>query len=100
MESSIVTPEHWDKGVAIHYEQDIEPVLDHAKALRVDGLTDGGIKRDLWKYAIIPPVIILKLRNEYGVDVFNRNHYPRLFQLLNTDFKHLKTTEKRHTVQH
>lgn len=98
--STVVTPEHWDKGVAIHYEQDVQPLIDHCKTLRNDGLTDGGIKRDLWHYACLPPVIIMKFRNEYGIDVFNRNHYPKLFRLLNTEFKYLKTTEKRHTVQH
>lgn len=89
-----------DPGLRIHYRQDVEPTLDYAKALRNDSLTDSGIKRDMWHYASIPPVVIMKLRFEYGVDVFNRNHYPKLFQLLNTEFKYLKTTELQHTVKH
>ena len=100
VESYIVTPEHETEGTAIHYRQDIEPTIDYCAALRKDGLTDSGIKRDLWQYAHIPPVVIMKLKNEYGVDVFNRNHYPKLFKLLNTEFQYLKTTDKRHTVNH
>jgi hypothetical protein len=83
----------------IHYQQDVEPVLDYTKALRNDNLTDSGIKRDMWHYASIPPVVIMKLRFEYGVDVFNRDHYPKLFQLLNTEFKYLKTTNLNHTIR-
>ena len=96
--STVVTPEHWDKGMAVHYEQDVEPLLDHCKALRNDGLTDYGIKNDLWHYAYIPPVKILELRYKHGVDIYNRDHQKKLFQLLNTEYKGLKTTEKRHTV--
>jgi len=87
-------------GMDIHYRQDVQPTIDYAKALRNDSLTDSGIKRDLWHYASIPPVVIMKLRFEYGVDVFNRNHYPKLFQLLNSEFKYLKTTDLKHTMKH
>lgn len=89
-----------DENFRIHYQQDVEPVLDYAKALRNDSVTDGGIKKDMWLYATLPPVVIMKLRFEYGIDVFNRDHYPKLFKLLNTEFKHLKTTDLRHTVKH
>lgn len=92
--------EHEKRGISIHYQQDVEPVLDYCKMLRNDGLTDYGIKNDLWHYAHITAVAILKLKYEDGVDIFNRNHYPRLFQLLNTKYKYLKTTEKQHTVKH
>ncbi len=89
-----------DSETRVHYRQDVEPTLNFAKALRNDGLTDAGMKRDLWLYASIPPVVIMKLRLEYGVDVFNKNHQKRLFELLNTEFRYLKTTEKMHTVKH
>ena len=89
-----------DPEIRVHYQQDVQPTLDYAAVLRNGSLTDSGIKRDLWLYASIPPVVIMKLRFEYGIDVFNRDHYPRLFQLLNSDFKHLKTTNLTHTVKH
>jgi hypothetical protein len=89
-----------DSETRVHYQQDVEPVLNYAKVLRNDALTDAGIKKDLWLYATIPPVVIMKLKLEYGVDVFNRNHQKRLFELLNTEFRYLKTTDKRHAVKH
>ena len=88
-----------DSAFRIHYQQDVEPTIDYAKALRNDSLTDSGIKRDMWHYASIPPVVIMKMRFEYGVDVFNRNHQKRLFELLNSEFKYLKTTDLQHTVR-
>jgi hypothetical protein len=84
---------------AIHYRADVQPILDYTKALRNDSMTDAGIKNDMWHFASIPPVVIMKLRFEYGVDVFNRNHYKRLFELLNSEFKYLKTTDLNHTVR-
>lgn len=89
-----------DEQTRNYMQQDIEPVLNYTAALRADNLADAGIKRDMWHYAQIPNVIVLKLLHEYGVDVFNRNHYPKLFQLLNTEFRHLKTTNLRHSVKH
>ena len=98
VESYLADNDSEEKGIRIHYQQDIEPLLNYTKAIRNDGLADSGIKRDLWHYAMITPIVIMKLKNEYGVDIFNRNHYKRLFQLLNTEFKYLKTTDKRHAV--
>ncbi len=97
--------EHWvdsneDKETRNWVQQDIEPVLDYTAALRNDNLTDAGIKRDMWHYAQIPNVIVMKLLHEYGVNVFDRNDYPKLFKLLNTEFAYLKTTNLRHTVKH
>lgn len=84
---------------AIHYRQDVEPTLEWVKGIRNESAADSGIKRDFWHFASIPPVVIMKLRFEHGVDVFNRNHQKKLFQLLNTDYKYLKTTNLMHTVK-
>ncbi len=88
-----------DDEIRHHFSQDVEANLDYAKMLRNDGLTDGGIKKEMWHYAHVPPVVILKLKYEHGIDVFNKNHQKRFFQLLNGEFKHLKTTELTHTVK-
>lgn len=89
-----------DGRLQVHYRQDVEPLLEYTKALRNDGLTDSGIKNDFWHYAQIPPVIIMKLRFEYGVDVFNNDHKKKVFEIINRDFPYLKTTEKNHWVKH
>lgn len=88
-----------DNRLQIHYRQDVESVLELNKQERNGGLTDYGIKNDLWLYARIPPVMILKLKYEYGLDVNNKNHLGRIFYLINTEFPYLKCTEKHHDLR-
>jgi hypothetical protein len=92
--------DNYEGRLQIHYRQDVEPILERNHTLRINGLTDSGIKRDMWLYASIPPVIILKLRLEYGVDIFNRNHTKRAVEIINRDFPYLKCTEKHHELAH
>lgn len=88
-----------DNRMQIHYRQDVEPVLEVAKTERINGLTDKGIKNDMWLYARIPPVVILKLKYEYGVDIFKRDHLKKALDLINREFPYLKTTEKHHDLR-
>lgn len=90
----------YEGRIQLHYRQDVEPVLELAKTERINGLTDDGIKQDLWLYARIPPVIILELRFKHGIDIFKRDHLKRAFQVINRDYPYLKCTEKRHTLAH
>jgi hypothetical protein len=47
------------------------------------------------KVACIPLVIAEKWLNDHGVDVFQREHWPRVRQLLNDpDWRYLRTTDK------
>lgn len=89
-----------DGKLQVHYTQDVSPILDYTKRLRNDGLTDHGIKNDLWHYAQIPPVVILEMRFKHGVDVFKRDHLKKAFELINREYPYLKTTEKTHWVRH
>lgn len=90
-----------DNRLQIHYRQDVEPVIELAKAERINGLADKPkMKNDaIHLYARIPPVVILKLKYEYGVDIFNKDHLKRAFDLINQDFPMLKTTEKHHDLK-
>lgn len=90
----------YDDHLQLHYRQDVEPILEVARTERINGLTDGGIKNDLWLYARIPPVVILEMRFKYGVDVFKKDHLKKAFQLINSEYPWLKCTEKRHTLAH
>lgn len=89
-----------DGHLQIHYRQDVAPILDYTKTLRNDGLTDHGIKNDLWHYAQIPPVVILEMRFKHGVNVFDKNDLKRVFELINREYPYLKVTEKNHWVRH
>ncbi len=88
-----------DNRLQVQYKQDVEPLLEVCKAERNDGLTDYGIKKDLWLYARIPPTVILKLRFEHGVNIFDRNHLKRAFEIINRDYPYLKCTEKHHALR-
>lgn len=88
-----------DNRLQIHYQQDVESVLELNKVERNDGLTDYGIKNDLWLYARIPPVVILKMKYEYGVDIFKKDHLKKAFELINREFPYLKCTEKHHDLR-
>lgn len=90
----------YDGHIQLHYRQDVEPLLDLARRERNDGLTDHGIKDDLWLYARIPPVVILEMRFKHGVDIFKRDHMKKAFELINREYPYLKCTEKRHTLAH
>jgi hypothetical protein len=88
-----------DHRQQFHYRQDVESLLEVTRTERINGLTDHGIKKDLWLYARIPPVQILEMKHKYGVDIFKRDHLKRAFELINREYPKLKTTEKIHTVK-
>lgn len=84
----------------MHYRQDVEPLLDYTKMLRNENATDSGIKRDMWHYAQIPPVIVMEMRYKHGVDIFNKNDTKKIFELINREYPKLKVTNKNHWERH
>jgi hypothetical protein len=86
-------------NLQVHYKQDVEPVLELAKYERTHGLADkAGKKQEMYLYARIPPVIQLKLKYEMGLDIHNRNHLKRIFEVINRDYPMLKCTDKTHRL--
>jgi hypothetical protein len=85
--------------VTVHKEMDVEPLLDATKAIANSGATDIGIKKGLWHYCSIPLVVQYKLLNEYGINIHNQNHWPRMYDIINRDFPYLKTTHKHHAMK-
>lgn len=93
--------DEYEGRLQVHYRQDVEPILELAKTERINGLADkAGKDQELFLYARIPPTVILKLKYEYGVDVFKRDHMKKAFELINEHFPYLKTTEKTHRLRH
>ena len=43
--------------ISIHTYQDVQPVMDYAKALANEGLQDGNFRGEGWLYAVIPALI-------------------------------------------
>lgn len=86
-------------NLQLHYRQDVEPVLDLAKYERTHGLSDkAGKKSEMHLYARIPPVVILKLKYEYGIDIYARGDLKKAFDVINRDFPYLKCTDKVHRL--
>lgn len=72
--------------------QDVTPLLERNKALQNADDRGWSASRDLRRAAAIPDIIVLKWRNEYGIDVFDRNHWPAVKKLLNDpEWRYLRT---------
>ena len=88
-----------DGKIHIHTYQDVEPVLDFAKALANAGTTD-----DKWKaqgaamYAIIPAVVQIQLWQK-GIDILDPNAIGDVLREVNTNYPYCKTTYKHHEVR-
>lgn len=82
----------------LHRTQDVSPIIEDNKLLQNNpDYWKAGVKKDFAHYAAIPIVIIEKWKNEHGIDVFNKNHEKRVFQMLNSpEYRFLKTTTKVH----
>ena len=83
--------------VVITHEQTIQPHLDYAHELAMDEeRTKTGMRKDFWHYAHVPNSVIMEMKMKHGVDFFDRNDSKRVFHLLNTEYKRVKTTTKIH----
>lgn len=80
-------------NVILQRSQDVSALLDYNAALRNAGATDKGIKESWWLYAKIPPIFMLKMRAK-GINVEDGRHMDRVLAEINTNFPHLKTTQK------
>ena len=93
--TGISTWHHYDHGTGkthIESTQDVSRIIDRNKRLQNDsGYADRGRKRDMLHLATIPNNVIVKLKHENGIDVFNKDDLPKLEKLLNSsEFKYLR----------
>lgn len=79
--------------------QDCTALVDHNHELKATRATDIGIKKGLWHYCSIPIGVQYELLWKHGVDITKRDHWPRLFDLINKEYPHLKTTDKIHAFR-
>lgn len=73
-------------------EQDVDPIRQQV----LDQQVHRGFSatRDLQHVAEIPLIIVEKWKNELGVDVFNKDHWPKVKRLLNDpDYRDFKITQ-------
>lgn len=87
-----------DTGNAkISTSQDVSAAIDWAKTQANMGVTDKGIKQGFWKYATIPVVVQVALRNK-GIDIYSKDPtmQKRVFREINENYAWCKTTSKHH----
>lgn len=77
--------------------QDVEPFIDRNKELaKSDAYRRKGMKESWLHAASIPIGVQYKWLQNYGVDIFNKDHLPKVKQLLNSaEWKYLRTTTGR-----
>lgn len=86
--------EDTDDGFALHYRQDVEPILDLNKAKQTAGRAYYAADNEMWRVASIPVTVQMKWLIEDGIDVHNEDHWPRVQKKLNDpDWRYLKTAE-------
>ena len=89
-----------ENKVEITHEQDVQSFLDRAHYESADDdFTKRGIKNELWKYATLPNIIIMEMKQKHGVDINNKNDWPKVLELINTEYSRFKTTSKVHRVR-
>lgn len=77
-------------------EADLKRFLDHTERVRNDPeISRQGIKNSFWRYAQIPPIVQVELRNK-GIDIFNPGHTKALIKAINEQYPYTKTTDKMH----
>jgi hypothetical protein len=76
--------------------QDVEPLLARTAEARNTGDVDNASK-ELRLYCSIPMVVAYELLNK-GINVFNPDHMPKVLSEVNTNYPHLKYTNKTHSL--
>lgn len=86
-----------DDKMVITYSQDVERHVDYAHHKATDSdYTRQGIKNDMWHYARVSVGDQYRMLIEDGVDFSDPTKKKEVFRLLNTKYKHCKTTTKHH----
>ena len=85
--------------LTVHKQADVEPVVEACKAIANSRATDEGLKKGLWSYCVVPLAVQYEMLWKHGVDINNRDHWPRLFHLVNTEYPYLKTTHRHHEMK-
>jgi hypothetical protein len=75
---------------------DVTEVVEATKAIANSGATDIGIKKGLWHYCSIPQAVQYEMLTKHGVNIHDRNHWSKVFDLVNKEYPYLKTTTKTH----
>lgn len=83
-----------DGTFALHYSQDVEPLLDENKAKQSAGREYYAADSEMWRVASVPVTVQYEWIKRYGVDPLKPEHQGLLKRLLNSnEWRYLKTAE-------
>lgn len=92
-----VTYDRAEEKLVQHSVQDIQPLIDLNKKEYNKDYIHGGVETKetgMRKVASIPLIIIEKWKKEHGIDMMNKDHWPKIKQLLNSnEYSYLITHE-------
>lgn len=86
------------EGVTVNYYQDVEPVLDIcARERRVDREATSFQKSSEFKRTMIIPLnILMKIKEEHGLDFMNPEHSKAIAKILKSpEYALFRTTDKK-----
>lgn len=94
--TGLETIHHFDEAthqMHIEHKQDVQPIIELNKNLHNTSHQRDGIKKDWVHAAIIPEIVQIKWKKEYGIhDIYSEEFWPKIRALLNSpDYKYLKT---------
>jgi hypothetical protein len=76
--------DHSTDNVILESVQDVAPLLElNKKELNNDSMYGTQSSNGMRKVASIPLVVIEKWKRELGIDIYNKNDWPKIKQLLN-----------------
>ena len=89
--------DHNEDKIVQHSVQDVQPLLELNKKEYNKDYVHGGVETKetgMRKVASIPLIIVEKWKKEHGIDMMNKDHWPKIKQLLNSnEYKFLRTHE-------
>ena len=91
----------YETGTSVfEYVGDATPSLDVNKARQnCPEIWKAGMKESFVLYASFDPIVQMKLLCEHGIDIYKKEHGPRLSKLLeHPDWRYLKCTNKTHII--
>ena len=84
-------------GLYIHTKQDVQPVIDYAKAVKNSGLNEKrNRKTDFLLYATIPAHVELEIKQKYGFSIYDKNCTKKLMKVINQDYPYLRCSNLKH----
>ena len=90
--------DHANDQFQVGYHQDTTAIQESNKLAQLDVDSHRAQAKNGWsKYARVPNIVIMEWKQKYGVDFFNRDHWPRVMKLINsTDYRDVKRTTYYH----